>query len=434
MMKSICSKMGLAAVLGVMMVLPVSAEDNLSFFDDMLSFGGESRLRAEAFSNFYTANGMSDLDDARMLWRNRLHADFHPNEYFSLYAEAMDSREFGSDIISRAPRNNIFEDDLDLFLAYADFKNIGDYPVSLRIGRQLLAYGKQRLVGPLLWVNTGRAFDAAKLTVKLEDYGGTIDVFGGEPVNRTFGEFNDFFNDDTQFFGIYTVWNKVPYVGFIEPYVFYKHNDNADLDFATIGVRTGNTYDSGWDWEFEAAGQVGDWGPMDHLAFAMHAEAGYTFKDTMWTPRAAIGYDFSPGDDDPTDGDHNTFDNLYPTNHIHYGQMDLFNWTNSHQIELDVSASPMEKVKIFGEVHFNFIDEENDAWYNAGGGVLRRAAAGTDPGSYIGTEIDLKAKYTPSDWFAFEVGYSHFFAGDYIDDTGNDDDADWGYMMTTITF
>lgn len=425
-----------AAVVGlcVLCSLPGTAADQLSFFDDTLSFGGESRLRGEAFSNFYTANGLSDQDDSRMLLRNRLHADFHPNEYFSIFAEAMDSREFGSDLISRAPRNNLFEDDLDLFLAYADFKNIGDYPVSLRVGRQILAYGKHRVIGHLLWVNTGRAFDAAKLTVNLADYGGSIDLFVAEPVNRTWGEFNDFANDDNQLFGLYSTWNQIEYVGFLEPYIIHKHNDNADIDIATLGVRTGNTYESGWDWEFEGAGQFGDWGTLDHTAFAMHIEAGYTFKDTMWTPRAALGYDFSPGDDDPADGDHETFDNLYPTNHMHYGQMDLFNWTNSHQIEIDVNAKPLDKVQIFGEAHFVFIDEENDAWYNAGGGVLRRAAVGSNPDAYIGTEIDLRATYKPSDWFTFEVGYSHFIAGEYIDDTGSDDDADWGYMMTTITF
>ena len=76
-----------------------------------------------------------------------------------------------------------------------------------------------------------------------------------------------------------------------------------------------------WDWEFEGVGQIGDRGPLDHASFAIHGEAGYTFADTMWTPRVALGYDFSPGDDDPTDGDNETFDNLFPTNHIHYGQM-----------------------------------------------------------------------------------------------------------------
>ncbi len=425
---------GVAAVVGGFSVLPSIAADRISVFDDTLSFGGESRLRFESFSDFPTANGLSDLDDTRALLRNRFHADYHPNESFTLFAELMDSREFGSDIISRAPVNNLFEDDIDLFLAYADLKNIGGSPVSFRVGRQILAYGKQRLIGHLLWVNTGRAFDAAKLTVDLDEYGGSIDVFAAEPVNRTYGEFNDFLDNDNQLYGVYSVWNQIEYVGFLEPYVIHKHNDNADIDITTFGLRTGNQYDSGWDWEFEGAGQLGEVGPLDHASFAIHGEAGYTFQNTPWTPRLALGYDFSPGDEDPNDGDNETFDNLFPTNHIHYGQMDLFSWRNSHQIEIDVKANPIEKVTLFAEAHFVFLDETTDAWYNAGGGVVRRAAPGTDPDSYVGTEIDLRANYKPTDWFTAEVGYSHFFTGDFVSDTGDDSDADWGYLMATISF
>lgn len=432
MMKSMCSKLGLAAVLGVLLVIPARAE--ITLMDGMLSIGGENRLRAEAFSDFPTANGLTDLDDSRLLMRNRLHVDFKPNEYFGAFVEVMDSREFGSDLITRAPANNLFQDDFDLFLAYIDVKNIGDSPVSVRIGRQILAFGKQRLIGHLLWVNTGRAFDAAKVTVNLEDFGGKLDFFFAEPVNRTYGEFNDFLDNDNQVFGVYSVFDQLEYVGFFEPYIIHKHNDNADIDITSFGLRTGNKYDSGWDWEFEGVGQIGDRGPLDHASFAIHGEAGYTFADTMWTPRVALGYDFSPGDDDPTDGDNETFDNLFPTNHIHYGQMDLFSWRNSHQFEIDLSAKPTDQINLMAEAHFVFLDETTDAWYNAGGGTIRRAAAGTDPDSYVGTEIDLRANYKPSDWFTVEVGYSHFFAGDYVSDTGQDDDADWGYLMTTITF
>jgi hypothetical protein len=32
------------------------------------------------------------------------------------------------------------------------------------------------------------------------------------------------------------------------------------------------------------------------------------------------------------------------------------------------------------------------------------------------------------------LGYSHFFAGDYLRDTGADDDADFAYVMTTISY
>jgi hypothetical protein len=36
--------------------------------------------------------------------------------------------------------------------------------------------------------------------------------------------------------------------------------------------------------------------------------------------------------------------------------------------------------------------------------------------------------------FVLEAGYSHFFAGDYLADTGPSDDADFGYLQATISF
>ena len=36
--------------------------------------------------------------------------------------------------------------------------------------------------------------------------------------------------------------------------------------------------------------------------------------------------------------------------------------------------------------------------------------------------------------FKVQAGYSHFFAGDYLSDTGPSDDADFGYLMTSISY
>ena len=37
-------------------------------------------------------------------------------------------------------------------------------------------------------------------------------------------------------------------------------------------------------------------------------------------------------------------------------------------------------------------------------------------------------------YLTVDAGYSHFFAGSYLGDTGAQDDADFGYLQATITF
>ncbi len=97
-----------------------------------------------------------------------------------------------------------------------------------------------------------------------------------------------------------------------------------------------------------------DFEGLDHKAFASHVEMGYTFASCPWKPRTALAYRFASGDEDRADGDHRTFDNLYPTKHIHYGQTDLFSWRNMHNMELDVSVSQMENITANVEYHAFF--------------------------------------------------------------------------------
>ena len=53
---------------------------------------------------------------------------------------------------------------------------------------------------------------------------------------------------------------------------------------------------------------------------------------------------------------------------------------------------------------------------------------------YVGSEVDLTVTWAPKKWFSVQAGYSHFFAGDYLEDTGASSDADFGYVQTTFTF
>ena len=67
---------------------------------------------------------------------------------------------------------------------------------------------------------------------------------------------------------------------------------------------------------------------------------------------------------------------------------------------------------------------------------MRRRRTGLGPVDVqdAGSEIDLTVIYQPVKFLAFQAGYSHFFAGDYLRDTGADDDADFGYVQATVTF
>jgi len=86
--------------------------------------------------------------------------------------------------------------------------------------------------------------------------------------------------------------------------------------------------------------------------------------------------------------------------------------------------------------------------YNVGGGLGRRGGdqitQATGPGTTrlvsiddeYGQELDITVKYKLFKNFGVVAGYSHYFTGDFLQDTNNDldRDVDWAYLMTSLKF
>ena len=147
-------------------------------------------------------------------------------------------------------------------------------------------------------------------------------------------------------------------------------------EFATVGVRVKSTPEKlgNWDYTAELAVQGGDVyqtdknsARQDLVAFASHVNAGYTFKETRWKPRFALEYDFASGDDDPTDGDSHSFQNLFPSNHEKYGFMDEFSWRNIHDLRVQTSAKPAKGWEVGLDYHAFFLADTHDYWYRSNG-------------------------------------------------------------------
>ena len=65
-------------------------------------------------------------------------------------------------------------------------------------------------------------------------------------------------------------------------------------------------------------------------------------------------------------------------------------------------------------------------------GVVR--PGGGSSSKEIGSEIDLTLKYKFDRHLLGLLGYSHFFAGDFIEDTGASSDIDFLYAQVQYTF
>ena len=116
--------------------------------------------------------------------------------------------------------------------------------------------------------------------------------------------------------------------------------------------------------------------------------------------------------------------------------MFYFSLQNIHNLEFTVSTKVGGKTKLRLALHGFWLADLNDAWYNAGMGVVRRANS-DDMDSNVGNELDITVAHPIEilgNKFVFVGGYSRFFSGDYVKSTGNSVDPNFFFLMTKVTF
>ncbi len=420
---------------------------------------------ADFRDNLSTSPG-ADNDNAFFATKLRLRAGYTA-EWFNVLAEARSSETFSDD---RRPSP---EEDgpVDLHQAYVTVGNHKQFPLSLKVGRQELTYGDERLVGAFAWNNVGRVFDAAK--VRWQNSLFAADFFSGRVILPRDERFN-MPNDYDWFSGVYASTKLIPKQA-TELYFLTRNtsdqsptvngtgvpafwNGPSARDIYTVGLRMRSTPGEfgPWDYGTELMGQFGHFNDplatpsgQEHQAFAAILQGGYTWAECSMTPRLGLEYSYASGDSDPTDDKHETFENLFPTNHKFYGYMDFFSLQNIHDVRLSLSAKPLPRLSAAIEYHAFWLADSSDSLYNVGGarrGTLSSnngtgTGYGINPtyGSYVGSEIDFVVGYALTRFASLEAGYGHFFVGDYIDQslsasTHGSTDADWAYLQATINF
>lgn len=401
------------------------------------SFGGDARLRLESWSNFAFGAPAND-DDTFLLWRLRLHGDVHFGDNVRVFVEGKSALATDRDL--PGGKRTLDVDTIALEQAFVDIRfDLGDgNTLVLRPGRQALLFGKQRLVSPLPWANTLRRWDGVSAIARVNGWKVTGFVTWFAPVQKY--DFNDT-DDDTMFWGVYAS-GAMPgcehmnldlyYLGLDRDGMIAFNGTVGDETRHTIGGRAfGDIGDSGFDYDVEGAYQFGEVGSGDVSAFMLASQFGYTPDDVWGDPRFFVGADYASGDDG-MGGDVETFNQLFPLGHAYYGFMDFVGRQNAVDLNGGVNFKPFERTTVHASAHYFLRADTNDALYNAGGGVVR--AGGLSDEREIGTEIDLVGKYAFDAHTTLEVGYSHFFAGEFIDESGSDDDMDWVYVQLEYRF
>ncbi len=405
-----------------------------------LKFYGGVRMRAERWDRSYRPNDPlgKDVQDQALL-RTTLGVDADVTDSLRAKVELRDARAFGQEP-STTTELQAAGGGLDLKQGWFEADDLLGSGWKWRVGRQVLKYGDERVVGDNDWGNYGRSFDGVLAT---RTFGQTkVDAFatrvfeGGLGVVGTGVE-----NDDAHFFGVYTT----------TPHALHGH---SDLDVYVLGAQSGfETPGEGgtagttlygtagarlaggkgsWDWSLEAAAQRGRLNGEPLSAYAVHADAGYTWKDSAWKPRFGVEWNQATGDQQPASESVHSFQTLFPTNHRHFGILDAMAWQNARNYRASLTLRPSEKWAVQADYHRFYLEETQDAWYSAAGIPIRAGAKGAS--SYLGSEVDLVFRVKAADKMDIDFGAAQFFDGAFVRQTGTDGDTVWVYVQVTVSF
>ncbi len=404
-----------------------------------LKIGGTLRVRAEDKNkfNFYDSN------QDYLLTQFRINLAWKASDRVNVFLEGQDARVLGEEVtaipsINQEATPNIFADQFDLHQGFVDVNfAVKETPVKVRAGRQKFNLGTQRLVASLEWVNTARVWDGVRVTVG-NAKSRNLDIIASRLVPVSPERLNDYQRTKSRYFNsqfhilYYTDKVLIPNTQW-ESYWMMRHESKVVDNVHTFGTRFTTKKDV-WSFDGEVANQRGTYNGLSHDAYMAHL--GVELKTTV-LKNAKIGtaYNFGSGDNTPGDEFHYTFDNLYPLNHAYYGYMDLFSLQNIHNFELTFKNNPVPKLGLrVAYQGFWLHRASNDAWYNAGSAAMR-TANGAEVSSYVGSEIDITAKYPFFNKRVVGViGISQFFKGAYVNEvvSVSESNASFFFVQTKI--
>ncbi len=316
----------------------------------------------------------------------------------------------------------------------------------------------ERLIGPFGYTHVTRSFDGARLTYDQPSF--NVTAFASRP---THGGFEISANRELDDVGLALLaltakpWPGLPPTDVRLFYLWYEdeRRDPTKADNRALAARMA---DDGairlhtWGGHAAVAApagpgivdalvwlavQTGEWGALDHGAWAFAVEGGYQWPRLPAAPWLRIGYDRSAGDDDPADGAHRTFFQVIPTARI-YAQFPFYNLMNSGDAFAQLLLRPDPRVTVRADYHWLQLTESADLWY-AGGGATNDDVfgfSGTPSGGRrelahvieVGANVAVTPRVTVAGFFA------HAFGQGVVAATYADPHANYGYVELTFKY
>ncbi len=423
--------------------------------DAKLKFGSDIRLRYEFQDDFnmkyYGDNPPqgSSNDDGFLLGRFRAGLDYFPSHMTHLALWMQDAEAWDLAIPDSAfynstlgDENNPYKDRWELWKAFIETKGLFNLPLGMKAGRQRIFFGDKRVFGPGEWGNTGRwIWDALKLSYRFDK--GFLDMYYGRTMIHNPDQFSLKHRHFYESFGMYSHVDlpKSMYSIAVEPFFMTKRDNHrrykgedglyGTLDSWYAGFRAYKKDIMGFDWDFTYVRQFGDYADDDIEAYGYHLLFGYRMKDISMSPRFSFEYSYASGDSNPYDHDHGRFDGAFGARDKMYGRMNLFRWQNIEDAQVNLELEPSEGSYVKAEFHKFWLAEDKDGWsLNPKAYRDKTGLAGDD----VGKEFDIVARYDYTKATQIQVGFGHFWPGEFTKRLASGEQANWVFLQWEYKF
>lgn len=415
------------------MALPLPAGVLRWAWDDLsLGVGGQYLMRGESRTDSDFNRSAGDLA-LGIEHRARLSVRASMKERVGVLLEYQDVRAWGAEAstVALLPATTLHQGFFDLKPTKW---------LDVRVGRQELSYGEDRLVGNLDWAMMGRAFDGLFLRFTANEKI-TVDAFGmmlKPPAWVTPDGGGDRFHVSGSFFSGLYARVRLGKAGFD----VYGLGLMEDPSTATTGMRRDNNRFTlgargfaglgGLALLGEGAYQLGRTGQVADAvqAGAFAARATYTLK--VWgNPYVMAEFTGATGDGTAGDGVDGTFHQMFPTGHAHLGFMDYVGWQNVMAGRGTLGFRP-GKAHVWLDVHHFRMWDPKGAWYAANGAVFIAADPARTDGT-MGTEVNLSFTVPMFDQVALAGAVAVFLPGGAASGRGTAPST-WGFLSVRSQF
>ncbi len=275
---------------------------------------------------------------------------------------------------------------------------------SARLGRQVLSYDNQRILGEIDWAQQGQSHDAAVISFHPKndqlDLGFALNANAENLVAPTTPYTTNY--KSLQYAWYHTQFSKLNMSLLLmnTSYEYAKTITDLKVDYKqTYGTYL--TYkENKWDANLGLYGQSGK--SFDKNVNAYYAGANLSYAITGKF-KVGLGYEFISGkDQNDTSSEFKSFTPLFGTNHGFNGLMDYF-YVGNHLNSVGLRDAYLKLNYTQNKWQFSLTPH----LFSAPNTVLGTANEKMD--SYLGTEIDFTTSYTIQKDIVASAGYSQMF-------------------------